>query len=136
MGNPLTYVAITSNQHTTSSVYPTFQNIPGMSFTADAAIGDQFLVTLTAPDTWNDTAGNRSWFAITCSPPNLSSSIIALGLFTSAVAGQRVPISLQMVFKANQTGTYHFAAQFCCEIHGMLNIGALSQTVLTALRVV
>lgn len=130
MGNSLTYVAIAA-PHATNSLYPTFQNIPGMSFTAGASVGDQFLVTLTAPDTWNDTAGGRGWFAITC-----NSNIIARGLFTSAVAGQRVPISLQMVFTANQTGTYHFAAQFCCEIHGALNIGGWSETVLTALRIV
>jgi hypothetical protein len=131
MGNPLTYIAITSNSHSTNSVYPTFQNIPGLSLAVDAATGDQFLVTLTAPDTWNDTAGGRGWFAITC-----NSNIIARGLYTSAVAGQRVPISLQMVYTANPTGTYHFAAQFCSEIHGTVNIGSWSQTVLTVLRVV
>lgn len=102
-----------------------------MSFTANAAAGDQFLVTLTAPDTWNDTAGGRGWFAITC-----NGNIIAQGLFTSAVAGQRVPISLQMVYTATQTGPHQFAAQFCCENPGVLNIGGWSQTVLTALRVV
>lgn len=130
MGNPLTFVAITGLQ-TTNSSYPAFQNIPGMSFAADAAIGDQFLVTLTVPDTWNDTAGGRGWFAITC-----NSNIIARGLFMSAVADQRVPISLQTVFNVTQTGTYHFAAQFCREIHGVVSIGAWSQSVLTALRVV
>jgi hypothetical protein len=135
MGNPLTYVAINGLQ-TTSSSLPVFQNIPGMSFTAEAATGDQFLVTLTVPDTWNDTAGGRGWFAITCNLNNSSPTIIARGLFTSAVADQRVPISLQTVFNVSQTGTYHFAAQFCREIHGTVSIGAWSQAVLTALRVV
>ena len=129
MGNSLTYVAIAAPQ-TTNSIYPTFQNIPGMSFTVGAAVGDQFLVTLTAPDTWNDTAGGRGWFAITC-----NSNIIARGLFSGA-AGQRVPLSLQTVFTANQTGTYHFEAQFCWEIHGALHIGGWSETVLTALRII
>jgi hypothetical protein len=130
MGNPLTYVAI-NGPHTTNSSYSNFQNIPGMSFTADAAAGDQFLVTLTVPDTWNDTAGGRGWFAITC-----NNNIIARGLFSSAVADQRVPISLQAVFTATQTATYHFAAQFCSEIHGVVHIGGWSQSWLTALRIV
>ena len=131
MSNPLTYVAITGTTPSTSSLYPNFQNIPGLSIAADAAIGDEFLVTLTVPDTWNTTAGGGGWFAITC-----NSNIIARGLFTSAVANQRVPISLQMVVTATTTGTYHFAAQFCCEAHGVLYLGAWSQAVLTLLRVV
>ena len=132
MGNPLTYVAI-NGPHTTNSSYSNFQNIPGMSVTAEAATGDQFLVTLTVPDTWNDTAGGRGWFAITC---NSNSNIIARGLFTSAVADQRVPISLQAVVTATPGGTYHFAAQFCSEIHGVVHIGGWSQSWLTVLRVV
>lgn len=130
MGNPLTYVAI-NGPHTTNSPYSNFQNIPGMSVTAEAATGDQFLVTLTVPDTWNDTAGGRGWFAITC-----NSNIIARGLFTSAVADQRVPISLQAVVTATPGGTYQFAGQFCSEIHGVVHIGGWSQSWLTVLRVV
>ena len=130
MGNPLTYVAITG-AHTTTNNYPAFQGIPGMSCTAEAAAGDQFLVTLTVPDTWNDTAGGRGWFAITH-----NSSVIAQGLFTSAVAGQRVPISLQAVFPANVTGSYQFEAKFCREGLGTLNIGGWSQIILTVLRLV
>jgi len=131
MSSPLTHVAITGTTPSTNSLYPTFQNIPGLSIAADAAAGDQFLVTLTVPDTWNNTAGGGGWFAITS-----NSNIVARGLFTGAVANQRVPISLQMVVNATTTGTYHFAAQFCCEVHGVLTLGAWSQAVLTVLRVV
>jgi hypothetical protein len=130
MSTPLVYVKIQGQTPHTSSLYPTFQNIPNLAVPANAANGDDFLVTLTAPDTWNDTAGGGGWFAITC-----NSSIVARGLFTGAVAGQRVPISLQAVVHAPTTGTYHFAAQFCCQTHGVLTVGAWSETVLSVLRV-
>ena len=131
MSNPIAFAAISGTSPTTTSLYPSFQNIPGLSVTVNAAAGDQFLVTLTMPDTWNDTAGGGGWFAITC---NSNSNIIARGLFSSATAGQRVPISLQMVLVANQTGAYQFAAQFCSYNHGTVYVGSWSQSVLTVLR--
>jgi len=134
MSNPLTNVAV-NGPFTTNSTFPTFQNIPGMSLSADAAVGDQFLVTLTVPDTWNDTAGGRGWFAITyafgSNPPN----IIAQGLFSCAMANQRMPITIQTVVAAAQTGSHHFAAQFCREVSGVVYIGGWSKSDLSLLRV-
>jgi hypothetical protein len=130
MSNSLTYAAI-HGPLTTNSTYPVFQNIPGLAFTVNAATGDQFLVTLTAPDTWNDAAGGWGWFAITC-----NGAIVAQGLFESAVADQRVPLSLQAVVTATTSGPYQFAGQFCRQIQGRLHIGSLSPTILTTLRLI
>lgn len=37
MSNPLAHVSISGGTPTTSSLYPAFQNIPGMSMAANAA---------------------------------------------------------------------------------------------------
>lgn len=130
MSDRLTHVQITGGTPSSSSLYPNFQDIPGMSMKADAAAGDQFLVTLTAPDTWNDTEGGGGWFAIV-----FNKNIVARGVFTTGAPGQRVPISLQTVVTVAKTGTCQFSAKFCCAFKGSVVVGAFSQTVLTALRV-
>jgi hypothetical protein len=76
-----------SSNGTTWGMIP---NFPQINFKLH--FDSQVLITLTVPDTWNDTQGAWTWFGI-----NLDGSVIASGLNSMAANNQRVPVALSTV---------------------------------------
>lgn len=89
----------------------------------------QLLITLTVPDTWCDTAGKGAWFAIQID----KKSIVARGLYTCGIKGQRVPIVLQALVDITSDSEVEVVAQWHSIENATCNIGSASETVLTVL---
>ena len=93
----------------------------------------QLLITLTVPDTWSNEAGGGAWFAILAGPKNANKNIVARGLYTCGIGGQRVPIVLQALVDIASDQEVEVVAQWHCIGNSPCYIGSASETVLTVL---
>jgi hypothetical protein len=109
---------------TTGDQHPNFRDIPGLQFSFRPGEAGYYHVSLTAPDTWNDQAGYGTWFAI-----SLNDKIIARGLYTTGLAGQRVPIHISTIVKIDQ-GRNVLEAKWSTHGGGQSYIGGLGETTL------
>lgn len=109
---------------TTRDQHDNFRDIPGLQFAFRPEEAGYYHISLTAPDTWNDEAGFGAWFSI-----SLNDKIIARGLYTSAMAGQRVPIHLETIIKINRERNV-IEAKWCTHGGGQAYIGGLGETTL------
>lgn len=91
----------------------------------------QVLITLTVPDTWCDQAGDGAWFAI-----KVNNEIVARGLYTCGMNGQRVPITLQAAVDLTDNEDYQIEGMWC-NTNGTNKrpcyIGDFSETVLSVI---
>ncbi len=92
--------------------------------------GDKLLITLTAPDTWNNTKNYGTWFGI-----ELNDKILGKGVYFVAEDGQRVPISIQTVYEATEDITCIIKGKWATCKGGKSFIGAYSETTLTVLKI-
>lgn len=98
----------------------------------EAEKDSQLLITLTVPDTWCDVAGEGAWFAIKAGSPG-TNNIVARGLYTCGIAGQRVPIVLQALVDITCDQPVEVVAQWHATGNAPCYIGSASETVLTVL---
>lgn len=106
-----------------------FQPVKGLTTNALPLGANPVLITLTVPNTWNSEAGGGTWFAI-----KAQGKIIARGLYTCAVDGQRMPITLNTVYQANNSGeNTNFQVFWCTNGKGTGFIEANSNANLTIL---
>lgn len=110
-----------------------FQPIPEIPpIVVEARMGNQLLITLNAPDTWCDKAGDGAWFAI-----SVNDKIVGRGVYYCGKDGQRVPITVQAVIGATTEQRFIVKAMWCNE-NGTENrncyIGEYSETTLTIVQ--
>ncbi|WP_455628722.1 hypothetical protein [Parabacteroides chinchillae] len=110
-----------------------FQEItPIAPISFKASKGNQLFITLTIGDTWCDKAGDGAWFAI-----KVNNNIVARGLYTCGMDGQRVPITLQTMVNITSPEENITVKAMWCNNGGTDNrycsIGGFSEAVLTVL---
>ncbi|MEG3842569.1 pentapeptide repeat-containing protein, partial [Microcoleus sp. herbarium14] len=128
LATPLWYSIHQGQEGKTTSV--DYTDVPDFGkLTIDLTEDTELLLTLNVPDTWNNKEGIHSWFAIA-----VDGKIFAVGLYSSATPGQRVPLSVSSVKKFTK-GTYSVTAQWKTDQGGELAIGPYGTAILTAMTV-
>lgn len=110
-----------------------FQEINEMApISIKACKGNQLLITLTVLDTWCEKAGDGAWFAI-----KVNNKIVARGLYSVAMDGQRVPITLQAMVDVTSLEEDVTIRAMWCNCEGTSGraccIGEFSESILTVL---
>lgn len=110
--------------------YANFQRIKNFApILYNAKQGEQLLITLSIPDTWCDRAGDGAWFAI-----KVNGAIVARGLYSCGINGQRVPMNLQAVIEVDSNKSFEIEAGWCnFDTKGICYIGRLGDTILTTI---
>lgn len=110
----------------------TFEDLPlkNVPLIVSASKGDKLLITLTAPDTWNNKKGCGTWFGI-----EVNDKIIGKGVYFVAEDSQRVPISIQAVYEVDSNKDFEIKGKWATCKGGKSYIGAYSETTLTVLKV-
>ncbi|WCL81433.1 hypothetical protein PPO43_15775 [Saprospira sp. CCB-QB6] len=112
----------------------TFEDLPldDVPLIVSAKKGEQLLITLNAPDTWNNGKENNAgtWFAI-----EVNDQIIGKGVYFTGQKGQRVPISIQAVYEVTEDANLKVKGKWAVCNNGKSFIGAFSETTLTVLKV-
>ena len=128
LATPLWYSIHQGQDGKTTSV--DYTDVPDFGkLSIDLTADTELLLTLNVPDTWNNKEAIHSWFAIA-----VDGQVVAEGLYSSATAGQRVPIAVSSAKKFTK-GTHSVAAQWKTNEGGELAIGPYGTSILTAMAV-